>query len=513
MKKVYLLLSVFLSFSMFTYGQRFLDQTFDEVQVTKDIVYGANISVITGAPAVDTLVFDFYEPVGDTMAERPLLLYWITGSFLPIGLNGTTTGSKEDYTAVQFATEAAKKGWAVAVPTYRLGWNPVDTTAELRRQGLINAAYRALQDSRAFVRFMNMTRDDLGNPFRVNTEKITTFGQGAGGYISYVMVTLDDFAKIDIPKFQDPLTGEPFVNEALLGDVYGEVAAPLNIPNHVGYGNDVHFAFNLGGALGDISWLDENTVPVGGAHIILDPFAPFGIDQFGNTINEAPVIVPTTGEFVVTVAGTKAVIEHANASGQNDVLINSNMLQDDPLSNYLSNQPFGEINLWAIGTRGQIRSGLWEYWDPAVWVLVPHPSCGSIQPPACSFHTVNLQLNPNMSIEQADRYIDTLVNMFLLQSYIVLDLMEPSATNDLDESEVGFNMYPNPATDRVILRTDAEYPMQQIRVISADGRIVQQHERIDNPYYFIYRNELPPGIYTVQVIFEGGMIHKQVVFR
>jgi len=48
---------------------------FDNVSVSKNHVYGSNLSAV----GVDTeLVFDFYEAVGNAEAERPLLImaYW-----------------------------------------------------------------------------------------------------------------------------------------------------------------------------------------------------------------------------------------------------------------------------------------------------------------------------------------------------------------------------------------------------------------------------------------------------
>ena len=66
---------------------RYLDEVFDEVTVTTDVVYGQNITVITALqglpPMMEDLKCDIYEPTGDTETERPLLLIFHTGNFLP----------------------------------------------------------------------------------------------------------------------------------------------------------------------------------------------------------------------------------------------------------------------------------------------------------------------------------------------------------------------------------------------------------------------------------------------
>ena len=52
------------------------------------------------------------------------------------------------------------------------------------------------------------------------------------------------------------------------------------------YSNDINMAFNLGGALADISWLEDGDVPIVSFQCENDPYAP---------IDTGDVIVPTTG--------------------------------------------------------------------------------------------------------------------------------------------------------------------------------------------------------------------------
>jgi acetyl esterase/lipase len=77
-----------LSFSLFwtisTFGQRYLTETFSEVQVDTSIVYGTNMSLfslpITGEPFEQDLEMDIYTPVGDTETNRPVVLYLHAGN-------------------------------------------------------------------------------------------------------------------------------------------------------------------------------------------------------------------------------------------------------------------------------------------------------------------------------------------------------------------------------------------------------------------------------------------------
>ena len=85
MKKI-VQLSIALSFLICfenAYAQRYLNEVFTNVTVTSSVKYGRNISVLTGSPAAQDLFMDVYEPTGDTVSKRPVVIYLHTGSFLP----------------------------------------------------------------------------------------------------------------------------------------------------------------------------------------------------------------------------------------------------------------------------------------------------------------------------------------------------------------------------------------------------------------------------------------------
>ena len=75
MKRIFTLLLLSLAFGL-NAQERYLDEIFDEVQVTEDVQYAANITVIPalqGLPPMQMSQFmDVYEPVGDTLTSRPL---------------------------------------------------------------------------------------------------------------------------------------------------------------------------------------------------------------------------------------------------------------------------------------------------------------------------------------------------------------------------------------------------------------------------------------------------------
>ena len=191
-----LLLITLLSLGLTSNSQnRYLDEVFSSVQITDSVMYAQNVSIepmlIGLGPALMPIYCDIYEPVGDTLTERPVIILAHTGSFLPPVANGQATGSIKDSSIVEQCKRWAKKGYVAVAMTNRLGWNPTSTDQNVRTSTLLQASYRAIQDAKAMVRYMRMTEDN-GNPYGIDPNKIVLGGQGTGAYISLGYATLDD---------------------------------------------------------------------------------------------------------------------------------------------------------------------------------------------------------------------------------------------------------------------------------------------------------------------------------
>ena len=186
---------IFLSIGISADAQtRYLDDVFTGVTVTSDVVYANNISILpmlqSLPPAATDLVCDIYEPTGDSIVNRPVIIVAHTGSFLPAVVNGQPTGTKTDSSIVEQCMRWAKKGYVAVAFSNRLGWNPTSLDQDVRTSSLIQAAYRGIQDARALVRYMRMT-EATGNTYGIDPTKIVMGGHGTGAYISLGVATLD----------------------------------------------------------------------------------------------------------------------------------------------------------------------------------------------------------------------------------------------------------------------------------------------------------------------------------
>ncbi len=378
-------------------AQRYLEEVFNDVTVTEDVLYGVNASVLAYSifnEAIPVeLRMDVYEPEGDTETERPLILYFHTGNFLPHPDNGSPTGLRTDSTAVEICSRFARMGYVVASCDYRLGWNPLAETQDERVFTLINAAYRGVQDSRTAARFFRMEVEENGNPWGIDPDKFVVWGQGTGGYISLATATIDEYSDVLLPKFTtEDAEGNPIpmVIEQINGDVDGTTVGvnPLDqdtlcYPNHVGYNSDFQACVNMGGALGDISWLDAGDGPFISFQTPTDPFAPYESNV---------LIVPGVNLPVVEVQGAYLVQEACADFGNNDVFSNTNLQDPYTVAADAINDGFDGLYPLIRPEGQEADSAPWEWWDSET-----NPN-----------HLAGLLTNPDMSAEKGRTFIDTI---------------------------------------------------------------------------------------------------------
>ena len=429
MKKFLTLALSFLALSQMDAQVRYLNEVFTDVDVTSNVVYGSNVTVLPllqGAlPAAQPLVCDIYEPSGDVETDRPLLIYVHTGNFLPQYLNGSAVGTKTDSVAVELCTRYAKMGYVVASIDYRQGWNPTAATQSDRTFQLINAAYRGVQDARTAVRFFRMTEQTMMDPYGIDPSMVGYLGEGTGGYVSYAASTISDYNDIILDDNGAPLakfwTGTPgtedyipMVIEQVNGNpeatsdgfapagIFGPDPVQLCIANHVGYSSDVAFQVNLGGALGDLNWLDAGDPAMISMQCPVDQFAPY---------TTGVLVVPTTGENVVSVSGAFDVHSEINAqmAPNNNEAYQSLGLTDAFSAQALANGNNGMDGLYPVkndyagSTPTQPFDGApWQWWDVAATQAIDDANGTAVA-------ATQLTLNPNMGPLEGRAYCDTIV--------------------------------------------------------------------------------------------------------
>jgi hypothetical protein len=560
---------------------RYLNEVFDDVNITQDIPFGFNVDALRsnfGDPAafgsdmqtVTALInngqtvpsnyflsnaqlaapdqtalklfpmqMDIYTPVGDTETNRPVIVYLHTGNFLPPIINGGISGSRRDSAVVNSCKRWAKSGYTAVALSYRLGWNPISTNADVRRGTLLQAVYRALHDTQTGVRFLRASMAQ-GNPYGINPDQIVLYGQGSGGYVAQAYNTLNDYANeiAGLSKFISSESGVPYVLEGIDGTIDGGPGA-IRLPDPLqvaGIDRSISMSINAGGALADISWLDAGEAPMVAIHCIRDPFAPF---------DDGIVVVPTTEENVVAVSGGNVFIQAANDFGNNDAFKDipdgndpftdrARSLYGETYDYILSAEPTITVSptpegLFPVlvpintinGNRFTNESGPWDWWDFATLQLVVAGTNAALgltgSPEAYNADLLNAQGlagNPGMGPEKGNTYIDTIQGYVNPRIMCVLDLPEAvcssvSTSNSVAENTT--NIFPNPTQHALTIRNN-EYTIRNVQVYDITGRMVSNRVVNANEFRF-ERQGLVDGVYLMQIMFDNAQITKKVLFN
>lgn len=477
MKKYYLLISAFFLGAVLNAQVRYIEKVFNDVSVTSDITYGNNITVITGAPMAQDLKMDVYQPMGDTAALRPLIIFCHTGSYLPRFLNQLPTGDKTDSATVEFAKEFAKRGYVVANISYRQGWNALSPDQNTRTSTILQAVYRSIHDAKTAARYF-AKEAAAGNAMRVDTTNIAIGGNGTGGYVAVNTVSLNKSSELLIDKFInfDSTPAQPYVIESVHGSIDGSGGLSylnkFNWPNHTA---DFDFAFTIGGAVGDSSWIEAGEVPVVSVHGALDPFAPY---------KTGIVFVPGTTTSVVEVSGGHDIMEKVDALG-------NNAAYKGKVGGQLSATLNGRDGIDGLYTiLGALNgSGPWEWYDTN-FIKANVPNGQAIV-------TNGLASNPNMSKAKAMPFIDTICQYIAPRMAISMGLATDYALAVENVKISDATAYPNPS--KGILNVNAKSDIRTIQILDLAGKTIKTIAPTNTKAHVIDFSELNNGIYIIHI--------------
>lgn len=142
-------------------AERYLDEVFPNLVITRDIKYGEAVNVTNGQ--LEELFLDLYEPEGDTLSRRPGIV-WSPGAY--------KSADKENEVSVDYVTKWARRGYVAVSISFRSHPDPDNHLDEAVQQGF--------EDMKAAVRWMRAN----AATFRIDTSRISVGGNSAGGFNS-----------------------------------------------------------------------------------------------------------------------------------------------------------------------------------------------------------------------------------------------------------------------------------------------------------------------------------------
>ena len=227
---------------------RYLDEVFDSIIKTEDVVY-ANAPDLPFIFLFEWNTFDIdldmdiYEPEGDLLTNRPVIIFLHTGAFF------SGNNELDDVTALSIS--AAKRGYVAISMNYRLGLNVLSSYSGER------AVYRGVQDGSAAVRYLREKHLELG----IDPNNIFMWGTSAGSFIALHLAYTEDDER------PEATYGGSFDPDLGCIDCEGNDYIHSSRPNAI---------VSCWGAIGDLGWIDlENNIPIIMFHGTSDPVVPF----------------------------------------------------------------------------------------------------------------------------------------------------------------------------------------------------------------------------------------------
>lgn len=482
MKKLYAILltsGVIVSSATMAQTKRYIDEVFTGVTVTANVKYGDNYNAYIAPPAVisQPLMMDVYEPAGDTITDRPVIVLAHAGSFLPqCTANQLPLGTKQDSSLVEICRQLAKRGYVAVSMDYRLGWNPLGN-ADDRAGSIMTAVYLAHLDMKACVRFMKLNASTYG----VDTNKVVVGGSNSGGYVALAYGSLNDTNELKLLKFRHSVTGKSYVNQGIWGDFDGNngTTGYFNY-NNPGPSGDAHLVLNLGGAIGDTSWQEAGEIPIISFHGEADSLTP---------INTKTVIVAATGQPVVEVSGGRHLSRRANNLGNQNF---HDQFFSDPYTTSAKSKTSYPGFVPFFGAANGYEP--WAWYDSSSACAVGFGSAA----------------NPLANKAKALAYIDTILGFFCPRAVQVLGL--PGNTvgiNNYESIEKYVKVYPNPASDQLFVNSD--FDVRNAAIYDLNGKMVWSNQNERRRKFNIDISGLEKGFYFIRIETNQGLANKKVV--
>lgn len=232
--------------------QRYYDEIFN-VQISNDLKFGeAPQPKLLRPNNIQELLMDIYQPTGDTLSARPLIIWAFGGGFI--------AGKKTSPDIVKLSHAFAKRGYVCAAIDYRLSTNLVVNGGDVKN--VYEAVLKATHDMRASIRYFYKDAA-TNNNFRIDTTRIYIGGVSAGAITALQIAHFDELNEV------------PIEMEAAFQATGGFVGNSGN----PGYSDDIAGVISLCGAVLDTAWINPAvTTPIVSMHGTADTVVPYGAE-------------------------------------------------------------------------------------------------------------------------------------------------------------------------------------------------------------------------------------------
>lgn len=245
---------------------RYIESVFPETDTVKNVMFATapwlnnhillagDIQLHAGENITEDrpLLMDIFLPKNDSVLKRPAILFAHAGGFL--------LGSRKNDDMIALCDSFARRGFVTATFDYRIGMGSTVTTflgiilhVSVNPKNAKRSVYRAIQDSRAAIRFLKQNAGLYG----IDTTKIYMAGSSAGGFVALHNIYMNTEKEISPEIFDSPELGG------------------LDSIGIKGFNANPNAAISMWGALQNTDLIEDNQTPVFLIHGESDEIVPF----------------------------------------------------------------------------------------------------------------------------------------------------------------------------------------------------------------------------------------------
>ncbi|HCE59091.1 MAG TPA: hypothetical protein DER09_14975 [Prolixibacteraceae bacterium] len=488
-------LFIILHFQIGAQPLRYSEKVFEKSDTIKDVEYAKapwlnnpvallseyNIHEGEAKTEMRPLYMDIFSPSGDTVQHRPAIIFMHSGGFL--------LGTRHNEDMLALCDSFARRGYVTATIDYRIGMGAtinrffgIIIGAQVDKSNGYRSFYRAMQDSRASIRFLKQNAENYG----IDTTKIFFYGSSAGAILSIQNLYLDKTSEIDSAAFESPSLGNP--------DTIGVS----------GFGAKANAVVALWGSLQKPELIENETTPVFLAHGTADDVVPF---KKGKLLGNIEIPISTIklelpdgyGSFCIDTALQNREIPHqtyfVEEKKHEFYGVDTGEFPEDGPNTYWDTiiwktsdflfdifQPEADFqvdnqNLTSIftNTSSEIYSAQWDFGDNTTGTgnIAEHIYAKS------GIYKITLTAcNKNMACDTISKMVETGNQVFV---------------NEFPFAEI--RIFPNPANDFVVV--EGLIDNVQIRIFNMNGKLIETRKNYENGPLNI--QQLETGVYLLEI--------------
>ena len=231
--------------------QRYYDEIFDFKRISEVKFGEAPQPLPLRRNHIKELFMDVYQPKGDTLSARPLIIWAFGGAYV--------FGSKTSPDIKALSKAFAKRGYVNAAIDYRLS---KDLLLNNDLTNCYEALLKATHDMRASIRYFYKDAATL-NRFKIDTNRIYIGGVSAGALAALHIAHFDELDEVPIE----------------VDSLFQAMGGFLGNSGNAGYSENIAGVISLCGALMDSAWISPAvTTPIVSMHGTADKVVPYGSD-------------------------------------------------------------------------------------------------------------------------------------------------------------------------------------------------------------------------------------------